>query len=161
MPASPVVALALRDAVAAALNDPVGVLGLATPGWSQTVEAETCYAPDLELKDLADLRVLVAARARRQSLLTRGSSQVDLDVAVGVFKQVGNDPDNPDGFDQDEVAALLLLCQEFEEALFRFRVASPQFQVFEVTGDPIYDPEMLATQRRFEAVIVLSFRGSR
>jgi hypothetical protein len=158
---SAVVALALRDAVAGALNDPVGVLGLAAPGWSQAVTAETCYAPDLELKDVADLRVLVAWRARRQSLLTRASSQVDIEVAIGVFKRVGDDPDTPDGFDQDEVAALLLLCQEFEETLYRFRVASPPFQVFAVESAPVYDPDMLATQRRFEALIVLTFRGSR
>jgi hypothetical protein len=159
---SPVVALALRDAVAAALNDPVGVLGLAAPGWSQTFTAETCYAPDLELADVKELRVLVGAQSRRQGLLNRKPrSQVDVAVGIGVFRQVAAGADNPDKLDQDAVAALVLLEQEFTEAFAAFHVASPAFQVFQVENDPLYDVEQLAGQARFAGVVVLTFRGSR
>jgi hypothetical protein len=155
---SAVVALALRDAVAGALAVPsqVGVTA-----WSQAFTPEVCYAPELELKDVTDLRVLVAAQSRRQSTLTRSSSQVDVEVGIGVFRQVAAGGDNVDKLDQDAIAALLLLCQEFAEAFARFRVDSPAMQVFQVENDPLYDKDRLAQEARFAAAVVLTFRGSR
>ncbi len=158
MPSS-VVVLALRDTVVAALND------TATYSWSQTFTAQGCYVPDLDLKDLETLKVLVGSRSRMQKPLTRGRSGlislVDVEIAVGVFKRVATDTENLDGFDHDEVDALLLLCQEIGEKLARLSVADPQFTVQAVASDPVFDPMLLAEHKRFEGVIVLTFSGSR
>lgn len=140
----------LRDLVAARLN---------LPGWSKLFVAEPVYAPELELKEVGSLRVLVAARSRSQEVHSRAEDQLDWEVDVGIFQRVGTDPATADRLDHAEVKALLALAQEVAAAFHRLEAASPAAAVWKVAAEPLYDPAALAERQEFRSVTTISFRG--
>ena len=110
-----------------------------------------------------ELVIAVMPRKTRLERLTRGGlSQVDLDVSVGVFRQLK-------GTDQEvdrQIDDMLQLCERIEDyfvtrALPNDRTERLISSNTDANGDMNFDPDSLLSKREFSAFLTLTFRGSR
>jgi hypothetical protein len=137
------------DAVTAELNAaPAGT-------FDPTFTAVRRVLPEFELADLAELQVSVVPKAVEINGSTRGASQYDLQVDIGVQKKLGKDLDT-------EVATLCGLMDQIAAFLRKRPLAAVPGAAWVQTGnDPVYAPEHLAEQRVFTGVLTVTYRAMR
>lgn len=147
------VASAVADGLRAADFLPPGCVGL---GFNQRHDLET-----------TGLAVCVMPRKTRTTRITRGSvsagplKQVDLDVAVAVFKPLTGTDAEIDG----QIARMLWVCQRIEDHFDNHSLPDRPETLVEgntdATGDLNLDVAALVEKRQFEAILTLTFRGTR
>jgi hypothetical protein len=141
--------LNIADAVTAELN--AAPAGTFDPAFT----AERRVLPELELAELAELKVTVVPKAVEISGSTRGASQFDCQVDIGVQKKLGKDLDT-------EVAALCGLVDEIAAFLRKRPLAAvPGAAWVRTQNEPVYAPEHLARKRVFTSVLTLTYRTMR
>jgi len=133
----------IADAVAAALNAP------GEPGFSQEFTAERKALPAFDLADLAGLHVTVVPKGVEAAAASRGHSQHDYQIDVGVQKKLGTDL-------EAETAAMLALVDEI--AAFLARRAMVGAAWVRSANEPVYSPEHLSDKRLFTSVLTVTYR---
>ena len=137
----------IADAVAAELN------GAPPETFSQAFTAVRMVLPEFDLADLADLKVTVVPKAVEITGATRGTSQYEIAVDVGVQKKLGKDLDA-------EVAVLGTLVDEISDYLCRRPLSQAPWAAWSATrNEPVYAPEHLAGERVFTSVLTVTYRA--
>lgn len=124
----------IADAVVDALNG---------YSFSETFTAVRSFRPRYDLTELATLRVTVVPKSRTQEQLTRTSNREDIEIDVGIQKQVSTD----DGAVED----LMELADEIVDFMDRNEVGGAKWMG--MTNDPIYDPTYLTEKNVFFTVL--------
>ena len=124
----------IADAVVDALNG---------YSFSETFTAVRSFRPRYDLTELATLLVTVVPKSRTQEQLTRTSNREDIEIDVGIQKQVSTD----DGAVED----LMELADEIVDFMDRNEVGGAKWMG--MTNDPIYDPTYLTEKNVFFTVL--------
>ncbi len=114
--------------------------------FSETFEAVRSFRPRYAMKDLDTLRVTVVPKSRTQEQLTRTSNREEIEIDVGIHKQVGAD--------ESAIADMLDLADEIID--FFDRMVLDDAKAIGVTNDPVYDPAKINEDNVF--FTVLTFR---
>ena len=121
----------LAEAVAAEIS---------TPG-----EAEVMYAPELDLKGIKELRIIVAPAGLDMKPISRGCCEDALKIQIGVLKKCTED-DVPDLVNTVVTIGRSFLDKRLEGAT-----------CVKVAYNPLYFPDHLRERRQFTGVIELTF----
>lgn len=125
--------LKLAEAVATELGD--------------TAKAEVMYAPELDLKGLKEMRIIVVPLSITMKPLARGSSEDTFVIQVGVLKKCTED-DVP-----DLVKTVVGIGRDF------FDKRLENATCVDVKYDPLYSADHLRERRQFTGVIELYFKA--
>lgn len=106
--------------------------------------AEMQFAPEFELSDLKEMRVVVVPVGTEYKLLSRASREELHKISVGVLKRA-NEKDLPE---------LLRFIEGLGLSFLNKKVGSAT--CIGVAFDPIYSAEHLRTRRQFTSVIQLT-----
>lgn len=133
----------VATAVAALLNDaPALTFGLA-------FTAETSDVPEFDLKGLDSLRVVVVPKTDEEFVATRGSTNTDISVDIGIVQKFD---------DADELADLKAL-REAVKSYVRFKpLTSINGAWLRTVNDPIFDPTQYRQNRVFLSVVNVTYR---
>ena len=121
----------LAEAVAAEITEPV--------------KAEVLFAPELDLKTLKEMRIIVVPVGIDMKPLSRGCSEDSLKVQIGVLKKCT----------EDDVPELVKLVETLGRGFLDKRLADATCMA--VKYNPLYSPEHLRERRQFTGVIELTF----
>ncbi|NLX60076.1 MAG: hypothetical protein GXY74_13440 [Phycisphaerae bacterium] len=139
----------IADAVTAELN--VAPAGTFDPA----ITAVRRVLPEFELADLAELKVSVVPKSVMITGSTRGVSQYEISVDIGVQRKLGKDLDS-------EVVVLGTLMDQIADYLRRRQLsAAPYAAWIGIAHEPVYAPEHLAEQRVFTSVLTVTYRAMR
>lgn len=127
----------IADAMVVALNG---------ASFTQAFTAVRSFRPRYTMPELATLRVTVVPKSRTQEQLTRTSNREDIEIDVGIQKQVGAD--------DSAIADLLDLADEIIDFVDRNEIGGAKW--LGVTNDPVYDPVRINEDNVF--FTVLTFR---
>ena len=142
----------IADAVAALLNGE-------DADFSQAFTAQRKVRPSFELADLAELRVTVVPKAVETSAATRGLSQYDVQVDVGIQKKLPQAATRTPR--SRRCAAWSSRSRTSSRARpLRARAGGPCGQPRR-SNDPVYSVEHLAEKRVFTSVLTLTYRAMR
>ena len=111
------------------------------------VKAEVMYAPELDLKGIRELRVIVVPCALGMKPLARGMSEDTLKVQVGLLKKAT----------EDDLPELVRTVTELGRSFLDRRLADAT--CYKVEYAPLYSPEHLRERRQFTGVVELSFKA--
>ncbi len=134
--------IAIADAVAAALN---------AKEFSLPLAARRVYTIKGELENLQDLTVLVAGQGLDIEPATRGDSQCEYRINVGVLQKLTR-------ADNAELDPLMALMEELADYCATIRLESPCAFAVGVENSPVYNPDHLDTHRQFTSVLTVTFR---
>jgi len=123
----------LAEAVAAEIS---------TPG-----EAEVMFAPELDLKGIKELRVIVVPCGLGIKPISRGASEDTLKIQVGVLKKCT----------EDEVVDLVNTVIAIGRNFLDRKLAGATCTHIEYS--PLYSAEHLRERRQFTGIVELSFKA--
>jgi len=133
----------IADAVAAELDE---------GSFSQTFLLKRLAVPMFELKDLKDLQVSIVPHSLEITGATRGMSQYEVTIDIGVQKKIDGDPDTA-------VETLGSLVDEIADFLRKRVLSATPWAVWSgIKNDPVYVPEHLTDQRVFTSVLSVSYK---
>ena len=131
----------IADAIVAELND---------HSFSVSFVSTREYAPEFELKELAELKVTVVPRGLERNIAGRGSRQNDYQVDIAIQKRVANN---------DDCDNLMGLVQEIVEYLDDKTLSDyPTARWFKTNNDPIFAPDHIQDKRCFTSILTLAYR---
>ncbi len=135
----------IADAVVAELNDATSPLaGLAS--------AARGYRPAFDLEDMKDLHVTVVPRGIETAGASRGQSQADVQIDIGVQKKLAS-------ADAAEIDPLMALVQQLVFFLRARKLAAASSSLWVRTENtPIFAAEHLEQFRQFTSVLTLTYR---
>ena len=108
-------------------------------------EAEVMYAPELDLKGIKELRIIVAPAGLDMKPISRGCCEDALKIHIGVLKKCTED-DVPDLVNTVVGIGRSFLDKRLEGAT-----------CMKVAYNPLYFPDHLRERRQFTGVIELTF----
>ncbi len=108
--------------------------------------AELAFAPQFDLKDLDDLKVVVVPSDLGLKLNTRATLEEETGVEVGFLKKA----------EYDDLPGLIRLVTETSEDFLGLHVCGAVCT--EAKFAPLYSPEHLRERRQFTSVLALKFR---
>jgi len=133
----------IADAVAAELVEGT---------FSQEFTPQRKAVPMFELKDLKDLKVSVVPHSLEITGATRGMSQYEATIDIGVQKKIDGDVD-------EAVKTLGSLVDEIADFLRKRTLSATPWAVWSgIKNDPVYVPEHLTDQRVFTSVLSVSYK---
>jgi hypothetical protein len=110
-------------------------------------DAEVMYAPELDLKGMKGLRIVVVPAGLVMKPLARGSTEDTLTVQVGVLRKCTED-DVP-----DLVNTVVTIGRSFLDAALEGATCT------DVKYAPLYDAAHLRERRQFTGVVELTFKA--
>lgn len=125
----------------------VDVIKLAEAVTKEIEGAELMYAPELDLKGIRELRVIVVPLGLGMRPVARGYSEDSFKVQIGLLKKATED-DRP-----ELINKLVTLGRSFVDKWLEDATCS------KVEYAPLYSPEHLRERRQFTGVIELTFKS--
>lgn len=125
-------AVELAEAVAAELSD---------------YGAEVSLAPEFDLGDVKDMKVVVVPAGVAHNLVARGHHEDVVKVQVGILKRAS----------RDEVVDLVSFA-EYLAVGFLGRILCGSARCMKAENAPLYVPEHLRERRQFTGVVELTFK---
>lgn len=125
----------------------VDVIKLAEAVTKEIEGAELMYAPELDLKGIRELRVIVVPLGLGMKPFARGYSEDSFKIQIGLLKKATED-DLP-----ELINKLVTLGRSFVDKRLEDATCS------KVEYAPLYSPEHLRERRQFTGVIELTFKS--
>ena len=113
----------------------------------KTANAEVMFAPELDLKGLREMRIIVVPLSIGMKPLARGSSEDTFVIQVGVLKKCT----------EDDVPGLIKTVVGIGKAFLDKRLEHAT--CFDVKYDPLYSADHLRERRQFTGVVDLHFKA--
>ena len=110
-------------------------------------EAEVMFAPELDLKGVKELRVIVVPAGLKMKPITRSASEDSLKIQIGVLKKCT----------EDEVVDLVNTVITIGRSFLDRKLAGATCTHIEY--NPLYDPTHLRERRQFTGVVELTFKA--
>lgn len=110
-------------------------------------EAEVMFAPELDLKGVKELRVIVVPAGLKMKPITRSASEDSLKIQIGVLKKCT----------EDEVVDLVNTVVTIGRNFLDRRIEGATCT--DVEYAPLYFPEHLRERRQFTGVVELTFKA--
>ena len=110
-------------------------------------EAEVAFAPEFDLKDLKEMRVVVVPSGLEMKPISRSASEDTMHIQVGVLKRCT----------EDDIVDLVNTVVSIGRGFLDRRVAGAVCT--EVKYLPLYAPEHLRERRQFTGVVELVFKS--
>ena len=119
---------------------------------SQALIAERKVLPVFEIKDLAELKVTVVPKSLELEPITRGATQRQFQIDIGVQKKITGDADT-------QATDLIMLVDEMVSYLQKRSLDTKPAAVWvKSTNEPVYDRVHLSQERVFTSLITVSYR---
>lgn len=113
----------------------------------KTANAEVMFAPELDLKGLREMRIIVVPLSIGMKPLARGSSEDTFVIQVGVLKKCT----------EDDVPGLIKTVVGIGKAFLDKRLEHAT--CVDVKYDPLYSADHLRERRQFTGVVDLHFKA--
>ena len=111
------------------------------------VEGDLMFAPELDLKGIREMRVIVVPAGLGVKPISRGASEDSMKIQVGVLKKCT----------EDEVVDLVNTVITIGRSFLDRRLAGATCTHIEY--NPLYDPTHLRERRQFTGVVELTFKA--
>ena len=111
------------------------------------VEGELMLAPELDLKGIREMRVIVVPAGLGVKPISRGASEDSMKIQVGVLKKCT----------EDEVVDLVNTVITIGRSFLDRKLAGATCTHIEY--NPLYDPTHLRERRQFTGVVELTFKA--
>ena len=111
------------------------------------VEGDLMFAPELDLKGIREMRVIVVPAGLGVKPISRGASEDSMKIQVGVLKKCT----------EDEVVDLVNTVITIGRSFLDRRLAGGTCTHIEY--NPLYDPNHLRERRQFTGVVELTFKA--
>lgn len=111
------------------------------------VEGDLMFAPELDLKGIREMRVIVVPAGLGVKPISRGASEDSMKIQVGVLKKCT----------EDEVVDLVNTVITIGRSFLDRRLAGATCTHIEY--NPLYDPNHLRERRQFTGVVELTFKA--
>lgn len=113
---------------------------------AKEVKGEVMFAPELDLKGLKELRIIVVPAGLKMKPITRTASEDTLKVQVGVLKKAT----------EDDVVGLVNTVITIGRSFLGRKIEGATCR--DVEYAPLYYPEHLRERRQFTGIIELTFK---
>ena len=114
---------------------------------AKEVEGDLMFAPELDLKGIKEMRVIVAPAGLGAKPLSRGACEDTLKVQVGVLKKCT----------EDEIVDLINTVAGIGRSFLHRELVGATCTHIEYA--PLYDPTHLRERRQFTGVVELTFKA--
>lgn len=114
---------------------------------AKEVEGDLMFAPELDLKGIKEMRVIVAPAGLGSKPISRGASEDTLKVQVGVLKKCT----------EDEIVDLINTVTSIGKSFLDRELAGATCMHIEY--NPLYDPVHLRERRQFTGIVELTFKA--
>ena len=111
------------------------------------VEGDLMFAPELDLKGIREMRVIVVPAGLGVKPISRGASEDSMKILVGVLKKCT----------EDEVVDLVNTVITIGRSFLDRKLAGATCTHIEY--NPLYDPTHLRERRQFTGVVELTFKA--
>ena len=111
------------------------------------VEGDLMFAPELDLKGIREMRVIVVLAGLGVKPISRGASEDTMKIQVGVLKKCT----------EDEVVDLVNTVITIGRSFLDRKLAGATCTHIEY--NPLYDPTHLRERRQFTGVVELTFKA--
>ena len=111
------------------------------------VEGDLMFAPELDLKGIREMRVIVVPAGLGVKPISRGASEDSMKIQVGVLKKCT----------EDEVVDLVNTVITIGRSFLDRKLAGATCTHIEY--NPLYDPNHLRERRQFTGVVELTFKA--
>lgn len=111
------------------------------------VEGDLMFAPELDLKGIREMRVIVVPAGLGVKPISRGASEDTMKIQVGVLKKCT----------EDEVVDLVNTVITIGRSFLDRKLAGATCTHIEY--NPLYDPTHLRERRQFTGVVELTFKA--
>ena len=111
------------------------------------VEGDLMFAPELDLKGIREMRVIVVPAGLGVKPISRGASEESMKIQVGVLKKCT----------EDEVVDLVNTVITIGRSFLDRKLAGATCTHIEY--NPLYDPTHLRERRQFTGVVELTFKA--
>ena len=111
------------------------------------VEGDLMFAPELDLKGIREMRVIVVPAGLGVKPISRGASEDSMKIQVGVLKKCT----------EDEVVDLVNTVITIGRSFLDRKLAGATCTHIEY--NPLYDPTHLRERRQFPGVVELTFQA--
>ena len=111
------------------------------------VEGDLMFAPELDLKGIREMRVIVVPAGLGVNPISRGASEDSMKIQVGVLKKCT----------EDEVVDLVNTVITIGRSFLDRKLAGATCTHIEY--NPLYDPNHLRERRQFTGVVELTFKA--
>ena len=111
------------------------------------VEGDLMFAPELDLKGIREMRVIVIPAGLGVKPISRGASEDSMKIQVGVLKKCT----------EDEVVDLVNTVITIGRSFLDRKLAGATCTHIEY--NPLYDPTHLRERRQFTGVVELTFKA--
>lgn len=111
------------------------------------VEGDLMFAPELDLKGIREMRVIVVPAGLGVKPISRGASEDTMKIQVGVLKKCT----------EDEVVDLVNTVITIGRSFLDRKLAGATCTHIEY--NPLYDPNHLRERRQFTGVVELTFKA--
>ena len=111
------------------------------------VEGDLMFAPELDLKGIREMRVIVVPAGLGVKPISRGASEDSMKIQVGVLKKCT----------EDEVVDLVNTVITIGRSFLDRKLAGATCTHIEY--NPLYDPTHLRERRQFTGVVELTFKA--
>ena len=111
------------------------------------VEGDLMFAPELDLKGIREMRVIVVPAGLGVKPISRGASEDSMKIQVGVLKKCT----------EDEVVDLVNTVITIGRSFLDRKLAEATCTHIEY--NPLYDPTHLRERRQFTGVVELTFKA--
>lgn len=115
---------------------------------SAQLSAVVDFVPDFPLDKVKQRRIIVTPHGSTRSNLTRGRSDVEGRIEVGIVEKIA----------LADIDDRLLLVETIVKALERLTLPTKAAKIIQIENDPAYDAELLRTTRVFLSVIVCTVK---
>ena len=113
---------------------------------AKEVKGEVMFAPELDLKGLKELHIIVVPAGLKMKPITRTASEDTLKVQVGVLKKAT----------EDDVVGLVNTVIAIGRSFLGRKIEGATCR--DVEYAPLYYPEHLRERRQFTGIIELTFK---
>ena len=114
---------------------------------AKEVEGDLMFAPELDLKGIREMRVIVVPAGLGVKPISRGASEDSMKIQVGVLKKCT----------EDEVVDLVNTVITIGRSFLDRKLAGATCTHIEY--NPLYDPTHLRERRQFTGVVELTFKA--
>ena len=111
------------------------------------VEGDLMFAPELDLKGIREMRVIVVPAGLGVKPISRGASEDSMKIQVGVLKKCT----------EDEVVDLVNTVITIGRSFLDRKLAGATCTHIEY--NPLYEPSLLRERRQFTGVVELTFKA--
>lgn len=115
---------------------------------AKEVKGEVMFAPELDLKGIKEMRIIVVPAGLKMKPITRTQSEDTLKVQVGVLKKAT----------EDDIAELVNTVIAVGRGFLGRKIEGATCR--DVEYAPLYYPEHLRERRQFTGIIELTFKAT-